>query len=51
VSKSAGCVINLGPECGEEGGFIWAEGKPEDVAKKKSSYTGSYLSGKLFKNK
>jgi excinuclease ABC subunit A len=51
VIKCADWVIDLGPEGGEEGGYIVFEGKPEDLARDKSSYTGSYLSGKLLKNK
>jgi excinuclease ABC subunit A len=51
VIKCADWVIDLGPEGGEEGGYVIFEGKPEDLALEKSSYTGSYLAGKLFKNK
>jgi len=43
VIKSADHVIDLGPEGGEEGGFIIAEGTPEKVSKTKKSYTGKYL--------
>jgi excinuclease ABC subunit A len=49
VIKCADWVIDLGPEGGEEGGYIVFEGKPEDLAKEKSSYTGKYLSAKLNK--
>lgn len=48
VIKTADWVIDLGPEGGDEGGTILAEGTPETVAKIKGSYTGSYLK-KLFK--
>lgn len=43
VIKSADWIIDLGPEGGEEGGYIVAEGTPEDVADSPSSYTGEYL--------
>lgn len=43
VIKCADHVIDLGPEGGDEGGYIVAQGTPEDIAKVKESYTGSYL--------
>lgn len=43
VIKSADYVIDLGPEGGSQGGYIVAEGTPEQVAKVKESYTGKYL--------
>ncbi|MFA6492547.1 MAG: excinuclease ABC subunit UvrA [Patescibacteria group bacterium] len=43
VIKSADWVIDLGPEGGEGGGEIVAEGTPEQVAKVAKSYTGKYL--------
>ena len=43
VIKSADWVIDLGPEGGDEGGRIVAEGTPRDVAKIKASHTGLYL--------
>ena len=43
VVKSADWVIDLGPEGGELGGHIVAEGPPSAVAQKKSSYTGQHL--------
>jgi excinuclease ABC subunit A len=36
-------VIDLGPEGGEKGGFIVAEGPPTQIARSKKSYTGQYL--------
>ena len=36
-------IIDLGPEGGEGGGQIIAEGTPDEVAKVKASYTGKYL--------
>lgn len=43
VIKTADWVIDLGPEGGDGGGQIIAEGTPEDVAKSPKSYTGKYL--------
>jgi excinuclease ABC subunit A len=43
VIKTADWVIDLGPEGGDAGGRIIAEGAPEDVAQIKESYTGQYL--------
>ena len=43
VVKSVDHVIDLGPEGGEGGGEIIAVGTPEEVAKKKESFTGEYL--------
>lgn len=43
VIKSADWIIDLGPEGGEAGGRIVAEGTPELVAKIKKSYTGQFL--------
>jgi excinuclease ABC subunit A len=43
VIKTADWVIDLGPEGGERGGEIVAEGTPEAVAKKAGSFTGAYL--------
>ncbi len=43
VIKTADWIIDLGPEGGDGGGKIVAEGTPEDVAKCKESYTGKYL--------
>ena len=50
VIKSADHVIDLGPEGGEEGGRIIAEGTPEEVAGCPASYTGQYLRAILDKN-
>ena len=43
VIKTADWVIDLGPEGGDGGGRIVAEGTPEDIAKVKESYTGQFL--------
>jgi excinuclease ABC subunit A len=43
VIRSADWVIDLGPEGGERGGEIVAQGTPEQIAAAKNSYTGRYL--------
>jgi len=43
VIKSADWVIDLGPEGGNQGGRLVAEGTPRQVAKVKASYTGQFL--------
>ncbi len=47
VIKTADWVIDLGPEGGNKGGTIVAEGTPENIAKVKKSYTGQYLKALL----
>jgi excinuclease ABC subunit A len=43
VIKYCDHVIDLGPEGGEEGGWIVAQGKPEEVAAAAGSHTGLFL--------
>ncbi len=43
VVKAADWIIDLGPEGGELGGRIVAQGRPEDIAAAEESYTGRYL--------
>ncbi|MFW6318656.1 MAG: excinuclease ABC subunit UvrA [Bacillota bacterium] len=43
VIKVADHIIDLGPEGGDQGGYVLVEGTPEVVAKDKDSYTGQYL--------
>jgi len=45
--KCADYIIDLGPEGGENGGRLMAQGTPEEVAKNKESYTAKYLREKL----
>jgi excinuclease ABC subunit A len=45
VIKTSDRIIDLGPEGGEEGGTLVAQGTPEQVAATKGSYTGHFLSG------
>ncbi len=47
VIKQADYVVDLGPEGGEDGGWIVAEGTPEEVATVAESYTGQYLKAVL----
>jgi len=43
VIKTADWIVDLGPEGGEEGGRIVAQGTPEDISKMDGSYTGQFL--------
>ncbi len=43
IIKVADWVIDLGPEGGDEGGYVVAEGTPEQVARVEASYTGQFL--------
>ena len=43
VIKTADWIIDLGPEGGDGGGEVVAEGTPEEIAACKASYTGQYL--------
>ena len=47
VIKCADHIIDIGPEGGEAGGSIVAEGTPEEIARCKQSYTGRFLADKL----
>ncbi|MBQ8734631.1 MAG: excinuclease ABC subunit A, partial [Bacteroidaceae bacterium] len=47
VIKCADYLIDLGPDGGEEGGRVVAEGTPEQVAENPLSVTGAYLKEKL----
>ena len=43
VVKSADWIIDLGPEGGDNGGTVVAEGSPESVARCSESWTGKFL--------
>jgi len=43
VIKTGDWIVDLGPEGGDEGGKIIAEGTPEQVAKKRGTHTGKFL--------
>lgn len=47
IVKMADHVIDIGPEGGEEGGYIVATGTPEEIVQCERSYTGKYLKEKL----
>ena len=50
VIKTADHIIDLGPEGGDKGGYIVAQGTPEEVSKVAKSHTGVFLN-KLLNNK
>jgi excinuclease ABC subunit A len=43
IIAAADYVIDLGPEAGEEGGYVIASGTPEEIMKEKRSHTGKAL--------
>ena len=43
VIKTADYIIDIGPEGGEKGGTVIAQGTPEEVAENQASYTGIYV--------
>jgi excinuclease ABC subunit A len=43
VIKTADWIVDLGPDGGEKGGRLVAEGTPEEVAASEASYTGHFL--------
>jgi excinuclease ABC subunit A len=47
VVKTADWIVDLGPEGGDRGGEVVAEGPPERVARTSGSYTGQFLAGAL----
>lgn len=47
VAKTADWIVDLGPEGGEAGGYLVAEGTPEQIAANQQSITGSYLKSEL----
>jgi excinuclease ABC subunit A len=51
VIKTADWVIDLGPEGGDGGGQIIAQGTPEDIAEAKNNFTGQYLREALDRKK
>ena len=48
IIKTADHIIDLGPDGGDGGGFLLAEGTPEKITKSKNSYTGKYLKEYLY---
>jgi len=43
VIKNSDWILDLGPEGGDEGGYVVTEGTPSEITKNKKSYTGKYL--------
>jgi excinuclease ABC subunit A len=43
VIKTADWILDLGPEGGDGGGQLVAQGTPEDIVREKRSYTGQFL--------
>ena len=50
VIKCADWIVDLGPEGGDRGGTLVAEGTPEEVAATKGSFTGAYLAPMLARS-
>ena len=51
VIKTADYIIDMGPEGGDRGGTVIAQGTPEEIIKVKKSYTGYYVKKMLEKDK
>ncbi|MBO7514768.1 MAG: excinuclease ABC subunit UvrA, partial [Lachnospiraceae bacterium] len=51
VIKTADYIIDMGPEGGDAGGTVVAQGTPEEIAKQPDSYTGYYVKRELEKAK
>ncbi len=51
VIKTADYIIDIGPEGGDRGGTVIAQGTPEEVAKMPQSYTGYYIQKMIDKDK
>lgn len=51
VIKTADYIIDIGPEGGDKGGTVIAQGTPEEIAKNQTSYTGYYINKMLEKDK
>ena len=50
IIKMADYIIDLGPDGGNEGGFLVASGTPEEICETKNSFTGQYLRSHLQSN-
>lgn len=51
VIKTADYIIDMGPEGGDGGGTVIAQGTPEEICEVKQSYTGRFLKSYLEKDK
>jgi excinuclease ABC subunit A len=49
IIRSSDHIIDLGPEGGDEGGYLVAKGSPEEISRVERSYTGKYLKRYLEK--
>jgi excinuclease ABC subunit A len=49
IIRSADHIIDLGPEGGDEGGYLVAKGSPDEISRVERSYTGKYLKKYLVK--
>jgi len=49
--KAADWIIDMGPEGGNEGGYITATGTPEEIAAVRESHTGRYLEEELERHR
>lgn len=49
VIKNSDYIIDLGPEGGDQGGYLVYSGYPEEITKKKDSYTGKFLAKEQLK--
>jgi excinuclease ABC subunit A len=47
VIKAADWIIDMGPEGGDEGGEIVAEGSPNEIVRVKASYTGKFIAASM----
>jgi excinuclease ABC subunit A len=47
VIKTADWLVDMGPEGGEAGGYLIAEGSPEEVMEVEGSYTGAFLKQRM----
>ena len=47
--KCADWIVDLGPEGGDKGGYLVAQGTPEEIMENENSYTGMYLKRHLNK--
>ena len=50
VIKTADDMIDRGPEGGDKGGTVFAQGTPEEIAEHPHSYTGKYIKNVLNKD-
>ena len=49
IIHNADWIIDLGPEGGDNGGYVITEGTPDEIAKSRKSYTGEFLKKRFFR--